>query len=59
LVWQEGYGVVTLRKDVVEKVSRYIDNQETYHRTGKLSVLLERTEGEEDSVEAEASPPAK
>jgi hypothetical protein len=31
LRWQEGYGVLTLRKDEVEKVSRYIDNQEQHH----------------------------
>ena len=37
LKWQEGYGVVTLRKDEIEKVSRYIDNQETHHRSGRLS----------------------
>jgi putative transposase len=47
LKWQEGYGVLTLRKDELEKVSRYIDNQETHHRTGRLSDLLERSEGED------------
>ena len=44
LKWQEGYGVLTLRKDEVDKVSRYIDNQESHHRGGRLSYLLERTE---------------
>jgi putative transposase len=48
-MWQEGYGVLTLRKDEVEKVSQYIDNQETHHRQGRLSVLLERTDGGEES----------
>ena len=48
LMWQKGYGVLTLRKDEVEKVSRYIDNQETHHGSGRLSVLLERTEGDDD-----------
>jgi len=47
LRWQEGYGVLTLRKDEVEKVCRYIDNQEQHHRSGRLSTLLETTEGEE------------
>jgi putative transposase len=47
--WQEGYGVLSLRKDETEKVSRYIDNQEEHHRTGRLSTLLERTEDEEES----------
>jgi putative transposase len=47
LKWQEGYGVLTLRENELEKVSRYIDNQETHHQQGKLSVLLERTEGDE------------
>jgi REP element-mobilizing transposase RayT len=46
--WQEGYGVLTLRKDELEKVSRYIDNQENHHRCGRLSVLLETTDTEED-----------
>jgi REP element-mobilizing transposase RayT len=49
LKWQAGYGVLTLRKDEVEKVSRYIDNQEMHHGGGKLSVLLERTEGNDES----------
>jgi putative transposase len=48
LMWQEGYGVLTLRQDEVEKVSRYIDDQETHHRTGRLSDLLERTVGDEE-----------
>jgi REP element-mobilizing transposase RayT len=48
LKWQEGYGVLTLRKDELERVSRYIDNQETHHRLGRLSALLETTEGDED-----------
>ena len=47
LKWQEGYGALTLREDELEKVSRYIDNQETHHQLGKLSALLERTEGDE------------
>jgi putative transposase len=57
LKWQEGYGALTLRKDEVEKVSRYIDNQEIHHRTGKLSDLLERTEGEEDESIPAVTPP--
>ena len=32
LRWQEGYGVLTLRKDEIERVSRYIDRQEEHHR---------------------------
>jgi putative transposase len=51
--WQEGYGVLTLRKDELEKVSRYIDNQEAHHSSGRLSVLLETTESEEDSAPPE------
>jgi putative transposase len=57
LKWQEGYGVLTLRKDEVEKVSRYIDNQESHHRTGKLSDLLERTEGDDDQRGGDIQPP--
>jgi putative transposase len=48
LYWQEGYGVLTLRKDELERVARYIDGQEEHHRSGRLSVLLETTETEED-----------
>ena len=48
LRWQEGYGVVSLGKDEVEKVSRYIDHQEDHHRRGTLSALLERYETEKD-----------
>jgi REP element-mobilizing transposase RayT len=53
LRWQEGYAVLSLRKDEVESVSRYIDNQEAHHRSGRLSVLLEKTEADEE----EAWPP--
>jgi len=48
LRWQEGYSVLTLRKDEIKKVSGYIDNQEEHHRSRRLSQLLETTEGEED-----------
>jgi REP element-mobilizing transposase RayT len=56
LKWQEGYGVLTLRENELEKVSRYIDNQETHHGTGRLSALLERTEGEEEFDRAQPPP---
>ena len=48
LQWQEGYGVLTLRKDELVKVSHYIDRQEEHHRRGTLSDLLETFECEED-----------
>jgi hypothetical protein len=48
LRWQAGYGVLTLRKDELDKVSRYIDNQEAHHSQGRLSELLETFETEED-----------
>ena len=57
LKWQEGYGALTLRENELEKVSRYIDNQETHHRLGRLSVLLERTEGDEDQSDTDIAPP--
>ena len=50
LRWQEGYGALTLRKDELEKVSQYIDNQEHHHRTGRLSQLLETIEQDEDDA---------
>jgi putative transposase len=46
LEWQEGYGALTLRKGELERVSAYIDNQERHHHGGRLSELLETTEGE-------------
>lgn len=48
LAWQEGFGAMTLRKDELEKVSRYIDRQEEHHRSGRLSEALERIESEVD-----------
>ena len=48
IVWQEGYGAVTLRKDELEKVSLYIDRQEEHHQSGRLSDILERAEGNEE-----------
>ena len=53
LTWQEGYGALTLRKDEVGKVSRYIDDQESHHQTGRLSVLLEKTADDEESAPPE------
>jgi REP element-mobilizing transposase RayT len=53
LTWQEGYGVLTLRKDELDKVSRYIDNQETHHRHGRLSALLEQMEDNEETPSPE------
>ena len=50
LRWQEGYGALTLRKDELEEVSRYIDHQEHHHRAGRLSKLLEATERDEDDA---------
>lgn len=41
LKWQEGYAVLTLREEEVEKVARYIDNQERLHQERKLSRVLE------------------
>jgi REP element-mobilizing transposase RayT len=52
LRWQEGYGVLTLRKDELTKVSRYIDNQEEHHRAQRLSDLMERVEDFDDDWEA-------
>jgi REP element-mobilizing transposase RayT len=48
LKWQDGYGVVTLRKDELKKVSLYIDNQEEHHHRNRLSELLEQYETEEE-----------
>ena len=48
LHWQEGYGVLTLRKDEISKVSHYIDSQEEHHRRGNVSTLLETIETDDD-----------
>ena len=48
LRWQEGYGILSLRKAEMAKVSRYIDEQEEHHRKGTLSTLLETAEIQKD-----------
>ena len=48
LRWQEGYGILSLRKAELARVSRYIDQQEEHHRKGTLSAVLETTEIQED-----------
>ena len=48
LRWQEGYGVLTLRKGEVSQVSQYIDTQEQHHKSQRLSDLLERLACDED-----------
>ncbi|HLF82948.1 MAG TPA: hypothetical protein VI837_02110 [Blastocatellia bacterium] len=40
--------MVSLRRDELPKVSRYIDNQEEHHRSGSLSMVLERAEIDAD-----------
>jgi len=57
LKWQEGYGVLTLREEELEKVSRYIDNQESHRGSGRLSELLERTESDEQQPHPQTPPP--
>lgn len=44
LYWQDGYGVVTLRKTEIPTVKRYIQRQKEHHHSGKLSEILEQTE---------------
>jgi len=48
LHWQEGYGVLTMRKVEIENVARYIDRQEEHHRRGNVSALLETVKTEDD-----------
>jgi len=45
---RDAWSVLTLRKDEIEKVSRYIDRQEEHHRRGNLSQVLERFDCEDD-----------
>jgi putative transposase len=44
LYWQDGYGVITVRKAEVPKVARYIQRQKEHHRSGKVSDILEQVE---------------
>lgn len=48
LVWQEGHGVVTLRKAESQRVKDYVNNQQEIHATRKASRILE-TSGVEDA----------
>jgi putative transposase len=48
LQWQEGYGVLSLRRDELERVFHYVDNQEEHHRSGKVSMLLETHETDDE-----------
>ena len=52
LHWQEGYGVLTLRRDELANVSNYIDRQEEHHQRNSLSRLLETCETELDDWNA-------
>ena len=40
--WQDGYGVVTFRKGELDKVTKYVENQEEIHASRKISRILER-----------------
>jgi REP element-mobilizing transposase RayT len=55
LKWQEGYGVLTLRKDELDRVSRYIDNQESHHAGKRLSDILERIVTDQDDWASDAA----
>lgn len=50
LVWQEGYGVLSLRRDELPKVSLYIDNQESHHASGRVSQLMETIEANDEDT---------
>ena len=45
LQWQEGYGVVSVREGEVEKLCRYVDDQDRLHQQRKLSRILELLHG--------------
>jgi putative transposase len=47
--WQDGYGVVTFRRNDLEQIKHYIATQAERHRTGKLSPTLETWEEDEDA----------
>ena len=47
LYWQDGYGVVSVRKREIPAISDYIRRQKEHHRVGTLIEELERAEAEE------------
>ena len=48
---QEGYGVLTLRKEETDRVAGYIDRQEEHHASGRLSTVLETIDVDHDDWE--------
>jgi putative transposase len=44
LYWQDGYGVVSVRKREIPAISDYIRRQKEHHRVGTLIQELERVE---------------
>ena len=44
LVWQEGYGVLSLARAQVEKITTYIENQQEIHATRQTNNLLEQSD---------------
>ena len=48
--WQDGYGVVTFRKGELDKVARYVHDQERRHAERKTSRLLETTSQQEHTA---------
>jgi len=45
VVWQEGYGALTLRGSDLEKVARYVNNQPKIHASRGKDSVLEMTIG--------------
>ena len=39
--WQDGYGAETFAERDLDKIIRYVENQEVHHRTGNLDNRLE------------------
>jgi putative transposase len=48
LYWQNGYGVLTVSKNSLEKIKEYISNQKEHHKTGKTLAELEERIGSEE-----------
>jgi putative transposase len=44
LYWQDGYGVVTLRKAEIPRVIKYILAQKDHHLSGEISEFFEKLE---------------
>ena len=53
LKWQDGYGVITVRKTESQKIIRYIANQQELHAKRETLRVLEVTETQEEGPQSD------